>query len=64
MIAVARRIDRFQLIALRVTASGITTLTTAIRSPSASFGRPAAAAPTVPRYSWHSAQSWRNRIGW
>ena len=69
MIAVARRIARFQLIALRVAASFITTLTTAIRSFSACRGcsvssKPAGGSPIIPRTRWQSRQLFLARTGW
>ena len=73
MIAVAARMARFQLIALRVAESGITTFTTAMRSllarsvrgvPAGSVSGVAAASPIMPRYLWQPAQLLRHRIGW
>ena len=66
MIAVARRIARFQLIAFLVIVSGITTRTTAIRSPTATpdAGPPPVGTPGAVRTSWQVRHDCRARTVW
>ena len=66
MIAVARRMARFQLMAFFVSPSGMTTRTTAIRSPTATptGGTPSVGTPGAGRTSWQRRHDSFARTVW